>query len=288
MFIMGIRNAKLEELERLEFKTLDAHFMREVRHGLNCSPFEANAVLQVVREVYLAHLQGDTDGKPTPGQITLVVVADDEPAGKPIEQCEKATVRLTVHRGRVDDAILQKNGPEGFRQARIAELCQQALSQGGILTREDLAYRVFFVSPRTITRDLAALRSQDAMTVIPLRSMRHDIGPVLTHRTQIVRLALEGKTMTQICHIMRHSPEAVANYVSTFTRCAQLSRQNMQIGQIAFLLRRGKGLIAKYVELLAQCEGDKNMTYHLEQLLGLGCLPSLEKKAPTTKSGSRL
>ena len=53
-----------------------------------------------------------------------------------------------------------------------------------------------------------------------MRSTLHDIGPVLTHRTQIVRLALQGKTTSQICQIMHHSPEAVANYLSTFTRCA--------------------------------------------------------------------
>ena len=68
-------------------------------------------------------------------------------------------------------------------------------------------------------------------------------GPVLTHRTQIVRLALQGKTTTQICQIMHHSPEAVANYLSTFTRCAQLADKKMQVGQIAFLLRRGPSLI---------------------------------------------
>ena len=31
-------------------------------------------------------------------------------------------------------------------------------------------------------------------------------------RTSIVRLALEGKTMTQICQIMRHTAPAVNNY----------------------------------------------------------------------------
>jgi hypothetical protein len=59
---------------------------------------------------------------------------------------------------------------------------------------------------------------------IPLRSMVHDIGPVLTHRVQIVRLALEGKTTTQICA----APAAVTNYVSTFTRCAQLAERGLQ------------------------------------------------------------
>jgi len=103
--------------------------------------------------------------------------------------------------------------------------------------------------------------------LIPMRSTLHDLGPVLTHRVQIIRLALEGKTTSQICQIMHHSPEAVANYLSTFTRCAQLARQKMQPGQIAFLLRRGPSLIRAYLEILKQCRRDRNMVYHLNELL---------------------
>ena len=161
-----------------------------------------------------------------------------------------------------------KNGPAAFRQARLLDLCQQALSQGALLTAEDLAYRVFFVTPRTISRDLKVVRQAHPDVLIPMRSTLHDLGPVLTHRTQIVRLALQGKTTSQICQIMHHSPEAVANYLSTFARCAQLAAKEMQVGQIAFLLRRGPALIQAYLDLLAECKPDRNMAYHLDELLG--------------------
>jgi DNA-binding CsgD family transcriptional regulator len=212
--------------------------------------------------------------------MVVVAVDAEEPAGKSVAECEKRTIRLMVHRGATDDRCLQKEKAAAFRRARIPDLCQEALSQGALLTREDLAYRIFFVSPRTISRDLEALRRANAKTPIPLRSMVHDIGPVLTHRTQIVRLALEGRTTSQMCQIMRHSPMAVANYVSTFTRCAQLAKEKMQVGQIAFLLRRGKGLIQRYLDLLAECKIDKNLSYHLEELLQIG-------RAGPAKKGAR-
>jgi len=202
--------------------------------------------------------------------LTLMAVSAEEPAGKPVADCQKQTVCLTLHRGPPDDRLFYEQGPAAFRQARIPELCQEALSQGGLLTCEDLAFRVFFVSPRTITRDLTALREANRGVLIPLRSTVHDIGPVLTHRTEIVRLALEGKTTSQICRILRHSPQAVGNYLATFARCVQLAGRGMQAGQIAFLLRRGRGLIQKYLDLLAQCESDRNMAYHLEELMRLG------------------
>jgi hypothetical protein len=270
---MGIRNQGREELKRLASKTLDARFVRELTQGLNCSRFEAEAVLDLVKEVYFPYWD-ESGGAGPPGRVTVMAVSAEEPAGKAVRDCETRPVSLTVHRGAQDDALLKKEGPNGFRRARLTGLCQEAMSQGGLLTREDLAYRIFFVSPRTISRDLAALRLADPLTSIPLRSTVHDIGPVLTHRVEIVRLALVGKTTTEICAIMRHSPAAVANYLSTFIRSAQLDRLKMQPGQIAFLLRRGPGLIKQYLSLLRECEADKNMSYHLEELLRLGRIGS--------------
>jgi hypothetical protein len=267
---MGVRNVEREELRRMEAKTLDSQFRVILEQGLNCSPFEAEAVVSAVKEVYFPFLEPAVSGGNLPGYVTVVTVDADEPAGKPVRECQKQVVHLQLHRGGADDALLRQKGPAGFRRARLPDLCQQALSQGGLLTREDLAYRVFFVSTRTISRDLAVLRRQGDEPPIPLRSMVRDIGPVLTHRVQIVRLALEGKTTSEICEDMRHSPEAVANYVSTFTRCAQLAGRGMREGQIAFLLHRGGGLIRSYLRLLEECKDDPNLKHHLDELLRLG------------------
>jgi predicted transcriptional regulator len=265
---MGMRNASREELRRLEAKTLDARFVKIVREGLGCSPFEAKAVLGVVKEVYFPFVDEAATMGP-PGKMTVIAVSAEEPAGKAVADCEKCTVCVTVHRGTEDDRLLHEQGPKAFRRSRLGELCQEALSQGALLTREDLAYHVFYVSPHTISRDLAALRADRNAVPIPLRSTVHDIGPVLTHRVKIVELALEGKTTTQICAIMRHSPAAVGNYLSTFTRCAQLARRGLQVGQIAFLLRRGKALVQKYLQLLNTCRRDRNRAYHLREMLRL-------------------
>lgn len=280
---MGIRNRDREVIGRLDSKTLDARFTTEIQQGLNCSPFEAEAVLEVVKEVYFPFLATESPQAP-PGKVTLIAVAADEPAGKPVADCKKQTVCLTLHRGKQDDLLMHQHGPAAFRHARLLDLCQQALSQGALLTAEDLAYRLFFVTPRTISRDLIAVRKAHPDVLIPMRSTLHDIGPVLTHRTQIVRLALQGKTTSQICQIMHHSPEAVANYLSTFTRCAQLARKKLQVGQIAFLLRRGPSLVQAYLDLLAECKRDRNMRYHLDELLRIGTCAG-QKKAMRSKGG---
>jgi len=133
---MGVRNKKRETLRRLDSKTLDSRFLNEIKNGLNCSPFEAEAVLEVVKEVYFPFLD-EQSVKAPPGKVTLIAVSADEPAGKSVVDCEKQSVCLTIHRGSEDDRILQEQGAAGFRQSRILDLCQEALSQGALLTRED-------------------------------------------------------------------------------------------------------------------------------------------------------
>ena len=254
---MGVRNQHRETIERLE--TQDSRCPIQCRNPTRPGLFPLRGRCRIgSRQGSLFPVPGSSDRQIPPGKVTLVAVAADEPAGKPVAACQKQTVCLTLHRGQEDDRLISQRGPAAFRQDRFVDLCQQALSQGGLLTAEDLAYRVFFVTPRTISRDLLVLRKANPQLLIPMRSTLHDIGPVLTHRTQIIRLALQGKTTSQICQIMHHSPEAVANYLSTFTRCAQLARKKLQIGQIAFILRRGPALVSSYLDLLAECRRDRN------------------------------
>src|SRR3989454_9312826 len=88
--LMGVRNVRRQELRRLEAKTLDARFLTEIQQGLNCSPFEAEAVLKVVKEVYFPFLDQVESPPAVPGKITVVGVFADEPAGQPIYKIAKS------------------------------------------------------------------------------------------------------------------------------------------------------------------------------------------------------
>jgi len=271
---MDVRNRKHGTLRGVESETLDTKFLCEVQHGLNCSPFEAEAILELVKQVYSPFINEQSVEAPAV-KITLAAVSADEPTGKPVNECEKRTICLTIHRGEQDDRILQEQGPAGFRQARILDICQEALSQSALLTREDLASRVFFVSPRTITRDLRSLRARMAGVVIPLRRAVRDVGPMLTYGTQVVRLALEGKTRGEICQIMHLCLQAVNNYLSTFVRCVQLSRHEIDVEQMIHLLRQGRGLIQQYLDIAGECHSDARVAHYLDELLrsGTGAVP---------------
>src|SRR5437879_13301406 len=97
--LMGVRNIRRLELRRLEAKTLDARFLTEIQQGLNCSPFEGEAVLKVVKEVYFPFLDQVESPPAVPGKITVVAVGAAEPAGKPLNKCAQRVAWSTLHRG---------------------------------------------------------------------------------------------------------------------------------------------------------------------------------------------
>src|SRR5713226_4537018 len=70
--------------QRLNAKTLDSFFRRQIEEGANCSPFVSAAILQTVKDVYPLSPE-DLDNPLGLGQIKLLVVAAHEPAGKSLE-----------------------------------------------------------------------------------------------------------------------------------------------------------------------------------------------------------
>src|ERR1700758_4868571 len=87
--------------QRFDAKTLDNLFRRQIEEGANCSPFVSAAILQTVKDVYPVS-PDDLDNPLGLGQIKLLVVAAQEPAGKSLEHCQKVTVQLTLDAG-LDD-----------------------------------------------------------------------------------------------------------------------------------------------------------------------------------------
>ncbi len=79
---MGIRNRDREVVERLSGKTLDAKFVTEIGTGLNCSHFEAEAVLDVVKEVYFPFFDAAGNRAP-PGKINAARAGPGRPTESP-------------------------------------------------------------------------------------------------------------------------------------------------------------------------------------------------------------
>jgi hypothetical protein len=262
-----IRTKLVEEKlrqQRLDAKSLDNLFRRRIEQGANCSPFVSGAILQTVKDVFPVSPQ-DTDNTLGLGQIKLLVVAAQEPAGKALEDCQKVTVLLTLDAGLDDYEIRIRHGVDGLRRTRILRMTAEARDQGGLLSYEDLAFRLLNCGVRTIVRDVGALRQRGVE--VPSRGQQQDIGPGQTHRVQAVRLYLQGLEANEIGHRLYHTLAAIENYVTTFARVAFLVDKGYGDDEIAFVIRRSGVLVAAYRQLYEEAQEKRSARRRLKEIL---------------------
>ena len=245
-----INNSSLQKWDRLAQKQLDQQFINEIIHGLQCSPFEASAILDTVYKVYSSYFE--TSGTLKPGQILFQVISIDEGASTRLADGKQITVTLTLEAGKEDLEIRKKYGVIGLRQHRIQRVCVEAFQQGGLLTIEDLANRLLNCGERTLSRDLQALSEKNI--VLPLRSTVKDMGRSISHRSSIVKEWLKGKEYTEISRNTHHSIAAVKNYIEKFKRVVSLTEEGFDAYTIAFLVKLSALLVKEYYQLYQSAE----------------------------------
>ncbi|MBC7231588.1 MAG: DUF1670 domain-containing protein [Actinobacteria bacterium] len=273
-----IRKEEFELKRRLSAKTLEETFKERIREGLGCSNFEAEAVLETVKEVFFPHSIEDV----SPGQMVVLAISAKEPASKPLRDCSFLPVVLTLNAGEEDDLLRQREGVEALRRKQLVRMAREALEQGALLTVEDFAYRIFNCGRRTVSRDLAALR--EAGVVVPLRSQQKDIGRALSHRVEAVRLYLERKSYSQIAERIHHSQAAIRNYVTTFAAVAAMTRRGMSAAEIAFVAQISPALVRDYQELLARYD-DPEHSERLQEIISRLGAEVVELAARRAKKG---
>ncbi len=274
-----IRTKLVEEKlrqQRLDAKSLDNLFRRRIEQGANCSPFVSGAILQTVKDVFPVSPQ-DSDNTLGLGQIKLLVVAAHEPAGKALADCQKVTVLLTLDAGLEDYEVRIRDGVDGLRRTRILRMTAEARDQGGLLSYEDLAFRLLNCGVRTLVRDVAALRQRDLE--VPARGQQQDIGPGQTHRVQAVRLYLQGQEANEVARRLYHTLAAIENYVTTFARVAFLVDKGYGDDEIAFVIRRSSVLVAAYRHLYEESQKKPSARRRLKEVLA--------RVAPTADSSAK-
>lgn len=152
-----------------------------------------------------------------------------------------------------------------LRQHRLCRICNEAFMQGGLLTVEDIANRIFCCGERTIVRDLKDLRQQEIF--IPLRSTIKDMGRTLSHRSMIVKEWVKGNEYTEIARRTNHSVKAVSNYVRKFKQVVALMKDGYDVHTIAFLTKISKKLAEEYIDIKAHAEIVPSRVQELDTLL---------------------
>ena len=258
-----INNSSITKFERLRQKQQDVQFTNQLQAGLNCSAFEAKAILNCVYEVYQPFFDNSSSMKP--GQILFEVVSVESSAKEKLSACQMKSVVLTLDAGVSDLLVRQESGVIGLRRHRLERIANECFQQGGLLTIEDIANRLLNCGERTLVRDIKALKEQGIY--LPLRSTIKDMGRSISHREMIVKCWLQGMEFSVISRQTNHSIEAIANYVEKFRRVICLAKDNHEISTIAFLVKISVTLAQQYYDLYQTLDIVPHRKKELDELI---------------------
>lgn len=246
-------------LDRLELKSFEGEFLYELQNSYELSPRLSEQILQTAKTSLLRenHLQQ--------GQVQVVVAGLDEKSGKNISAVKKCTVFLTLDNGKEDLLLLHEYGRPALRQQIIQRITEEAISQEGILTQEDLSL-LLRCSVRTIKRDISAIKSRGIDVIT--RGTFHNIGRGQTHKKKIITLYLKSYTYSEIKRKTHHSTGAIKRYLESFSKVLMSLHHgissNIEISQVTGL---SDYLINQYREIINESRKSDTMRNNLSILL---------------------
>ena len=244
-------------IKRLESKNARAAIIQKISADFNLMPIVAEAYYQQISTYFDQH----ADVRLTSGQICYEAVAAEEPAGKHIALAKKVSCRLKLNDIDTDLEVLANYGLAGLRRHRILRLTKEAYDQDALLSYEDLAV-LLTSSPATMKRDIQHLK-RDGYFVMT-RGAKLDMGPGMSHKTQILGLYFKRYTFTEIEQKTNHSERAVYRYLRDFTQVATLHQQGFPSGQIRLITHLSERLIREYLSLYQEYQHTDRMTELLD------------------------
>jgi len=259
------KNDKAYGISRLKSKNARDAIIQHISEDFNLMPIMAEAYFNQISTYFQQHANIDLKS----GQICYEAIAESEPAGKHIALAKRISCRLTLNDPLSDYEILAQYGLAGLRRHRLLRITREALDHGAVLSYEDLAI-ILTTSPATVRRDTQLLRKQGKLVVT--RGWKQDMGPGVSHKTQIIEMYLKGYTFTEVEQRTNHSEKSVAQYLRDFTQVIVLKKQNFSPAQIRQVTGFSQRLVNEYLDIFNYYSESKNE--RLEHLIA----PKEEKK----------
>lgn len=215
----------------------------------------AEMILEVI-EQHLRPLEQVSHGQ----VVWMAVSIDDPPAqGKRMTHTKLIPTVLNLSTGEDIEAILNREATSERLLHKALRLCQQAHSQGALLSNCDLAELLNRSESRMA--NLLAAHERKQQQIVPRRATLHDVGTGLTHKRIICwKRYAEGKSQDQIARETHHSLEAVDRYLGAFDRVRHCIEQGMSPTEIAFTLNCSLALVNQYIAINDELKTDKRST----------------------------
>lgn len=184
------------------------------------------------------------------GQTTWISVAKNEMSsyGKNITQTRMVPVIVSLLAG--DEAQQRRDGKRlrDLKREAVARVCQEIDAQGGCVTASELAI-MFKTTPTTVGKYIAQWEVEHQQ-LLPRRGTIHDMGPTLTHKKEICRLLfIEGKTVSQVVNLTKHSTRAIDRYITNFRQVFTCKTKGLDVRETAHATKLSPRLVEEYHRL---------------------------------------
>jgi hypothetical protein len=186
----------------------------------------------------------------THGQVLWLAVSVNDPPRRHQRIADTDLVPVVLEISTADDIerrIARSSRPEYILEKAL-RLCEQAHSQGGLLSNCDLS-EMIGVSDSSIASILANYERSEGK-IIPRRATTHDVGTGLTHKRIICKKRyLEGKEPSAIARETYHTIEAVDRYLAQYDRVRLCRREGMTPSETAYALNCSVALVIEYINI---------------------------------------
>jgi Protein of unknown function (DUF1670) len=184
------------------------------------------------------------------GQTTWISVAKNEVSsyGKTITETRMVPVIVTLLAE--DEAQQRRDGKRlrDIKRESVARACLEIDQQGGCVTASELAL-MFKTTPTTVGKYIAHWEAANGK-LLPRRGTIHDMGPTLTHKKEICRLLfIEGKTVSQVINLTKHSARAIERYITNFRQVFTCKTNGLTVQETALASKLSQRLVEEYHRL---------------------------------------
>lgn len=184
------------------------------------------------------------------GQTTWISVAKNEVSsyGKSITQTRMVPVIVSLLAE--DEAQQRRDGKRlrDIKREAVARACLEIDAQGGCVAASELAI-MFKTTPTTVGKYIAHWEAENGK-LLPRRGTIHDMGPTLTHKKEICRLLfIEGKTVSQVVNLTKHSTRAIDRYITNFRQVFTCKTKGLTVQETAHATKLSKRLVEEYHRL---------------------------------------
>ncbi|MFN2182498.1 MAG: DUF1670 domain-containing protein, partial [Anaerolineae bacterium] len=103
-------------IERLQAKSPEEAIIEQISRDFNLAPFMARTQFEQMRRYFEDYFGLERDV----GQMTILVVSTDNPPGRPMVECRRVPVNLTMDSA--DDLEALRQGIAALRRSKIQRL----------------------------------------------------------------------------------------------------------------------------------------------------------------------